>query len=953
MKPFLQAVAEKFYEKEGVGISDLCFVFPNRRSSLFFQRYLGKAAGKPIFSPRLITINDLFVELSGYKPVDKIEALYIIYQHYVDLMDWEDGNRESFDEFVYWGDILLSDFDDIDKYMVSAERLFTNVKDIQELDFGFDFLSENQIEAIKLFWSNFLSGADEPSKDGSIDKRKSFKKVWTILYQLYCDFKKDLASRGVAYEGMIYRSIADKISSGDGEQLIKKLSSQYHQIVFVGQNALTKCEKVLCKALMKEDLADFYWDYYGEKVTDTDNKSSLFMKDNVIDFPSKYPLDLDDVTNEKEPEYELISVPSAVGQTSVVSTILTQLSNSVDFIPEETAIVLPDETLLDPILNAIPQSICSVNVTMGMPLSGSNADTFMQLLERLQMGKRTSDQNTFFYYKNVLDILEHPIFAKCVDDEKIKEIKKEIVDGNVIFPAADTLMKSGDIFRLIFKPVTVVEEVPEYQTEIIDAIHSFIGEIDREYLYQYRCSVIRLADLHIPMEMATYFKLLEQLIGVISIPFRGEPLKGLQIMGPLETRALDFKRMIILSVNDGVFPKKSISSSFIPYNLRVGFGLPTYEFQDSISAYHFYRSIYRCEKVVMLYDSRSEGLNSGEISRFVKQLQYHYQVPITKEIVSYKISDQCESYKIGEVVKDNNVMAELKEVFFNDVKPGRFSASSLNCYLDCPMKYYFQYVKGIKEEDEVKEDIDSGLFGTIFHKVLETLYKGFEKHVVNKDDIEKLLADKKHLLKLIDDAFKEDGNIRFITGKNLIARQLILRYVQQTLNIDKQIAPFTYVKGEMSKGIDIKVDAFEKSVRLYGKIDRVDSKEAGTVRVVDYKTGRTDGKIKNDDIAALFARGDKRPSISLQLYIYSLLLKSDTNLFGSSKIQTCIYSLKSLFQQSPTVYDMDDEQVELFREKVTDLINEVFNPEIPFIATPCETACRYCNFISICKQNSL
>lgn len=911
---------------------------------MFFQKYLGICAGKPVFTPRLITINDLFVELSGYRLVDKIEALYILYQKYVNLMQWPEDKRESFDEFVYWGDVLLSDFDDIDKYLVPADKLFANIKDLKDLDSGYEFLSERQITAIRQFWGNFLNNGILNAK--AIDKRKPFISVWEILSELYNEFRDELKSRGLAYEGMIYREIADRISSEGCEEIISNLKSKYVQIVFVGQNALNKCEKKFCKALQKEQLADFYWDYYGEKITHKDNKSSLFMNDNVKDFPSKYQLDISFAADTK---YETISVPSAVGQASVVSTLLKELASENEFVPEDTAIVLPDETLLVPVLNSIPSVIENVNVTMGMPLSGSTADSFMTAIEKLQKKCRVSGNNVSFYYRTVKDVLEHPFFIKAVGEESVRCIKEKIRSENIIFPTRDFLSAEGALYELIFRCVTAVEDIAEYQTAIIDEIQKFLTDMDREYLYQYRRQITRLADLKIEMSADTYFKLLKQIVGLVSIPFKGEPLKGLQIMGPLETRALDFKNVIILSANDGVFPKKTVSSSFIPYNLRIGFGLPTYEYQDSISAYHFYRSICRAERVVMLYDSRSEGLKNGEVSRYIQQLKYHFNVSFVNKVASYQNFSKLDDGKIVEIVKDGTVMNELETRFITMDKPKTFSASSLNSYIDCPLKYYFENVKGISEEDDVSEDVDNSLFGTIYHKVMEDIYKPFINLNVTPSDIDKLLKGNM-IEKYVENAFVKDAKIKAITGKNLIIKQLIIKYVQKTLERDRQIAPFQYIGAEEPLSFPVKL-ANGKQVKVFGKVDRLDSLKPGTVRIVDYKTGTTSGKVNNDKVADFFIPSSKRPSISFQLYIYALLCKKSTNspIKGSMAVEPCVYAVRDMFSDVPESYSINEKNLELFEEKLYGLINEIFDENVPFYPVPGDN-CKYCRFASICKK---
>ncbi|MDD2292873.1 MAG: PD-(D/E)XK nuclease family protein [Bacteroidales bacterium] len=953
MKAFLSQVARSFYSRHGDGVSELCFVFPNRRSSLFFQKYLGQCASKPIFSPTLLTINDLFVNLSGYTLVNKIEALYILYQHYSLLT----GNGESFDEFVYWGDVLLNDFDDIDKYMADVGKLFANVKDLKDLDTGYEYLSETQISAIRQFWGNFLSNpashelvVAQPHKaEGSIDKKQLFRETWSVLYPLYCDFKADLESRGMAYEGMIYRHVSEILSGAKGEPSQKLAMTDtlrgYGPIIFVGQNALNKCEKVLLSFIRDELGGDFYWDYYGDMVTDRENKSSLFMHENVELFPSLYPLSLQDNTVTRKPHYKIVSVSSATGQAQKVSLILSELLREQPEVAEETAIVLPDENLLAPMLNAIPEEIKAVNVTMGSPLSNTSVSTFMLLIEQLQKNRRVSGGSVWFYHKNVTALIEHP-FVAAIAYGQAQKLKKEIRDGNIIFVSQKELTAAGEIFALLFGSPDSSEEIPDYQIAILQYVQKYLPDIDREYAYNYYKSVVKIRDLHIPMEPQTYYRLLAQLVAVITIPFRGEPLSGVQIMGPLETRALDFKNVIMLSVNEGTFPSKSVSSSFIPYNLRRGFDLPTYEFQDSISAYHFYRSIFRAENVILLYTSNTDGLRSGEVSRYVKQLKYHYQVPLEEVVTTYSLKGEADIEPTS-VVKSDEVMARLYERFIDG--NSSFSASSINEYIGCSLKFYYSHVLKIKKEDEVVEELDAGLFGSVFHSVMEQLYSGDIQHELHSEELDLKLKDTKRLDKLIDEAFEQVAVIKKIEGRNLITKELIKRFVLQVLKIDRGMTPFVYVGSEKKMNATLSVMGGQKSVNLFGIIDRMDSNIASNIcRIVDYKTGKVDNSATFKEVADLFDPSNAhRPYIALQLMFYNLLARSHN---ASVNYSTCVYALREIFESVPHNYIFSDEQIDEFKRCLAALIDELFNPEIPFVANPQGGVCTFCDFQQLCNR---
>lgn len=946
MTPFLAQVADLLYSKYGDEVSKFCFVFPNRRSSLFFQRYLGIRAGKPIYSPALTTNNDLFASLSGFRAVDKIEALYILYKHYIEHSE----SSESFDEFVLWGDMILNDFDDVDKYMADAQMLFANIEDLRDLDSGYDFLSEEQLEAIKQFWGICLESEGKSDNNDSIDKKKIFKETWRILYPLYVDFRKELSEKGLAYEGMIYRYVAD-VLKGDQTQERERMIGElrkYSQIIFIGQNALNKCEKSLLDTLCKEVITDFYWDYYGEMITDHANKSSLFMKENIVRYPSRFKLEAPEYHGPQH--FSFVSVPSSVGQTKVVSSMLSKLISEGGFVEEKSAIVLPDEGLLFPMLNSIPANISQVNVTMGYPLSASSVYTFVNLFDSLFKNRRDYKGERCFYHKDVISIIEHPFVEAIAHSESI-DLKREILSKNQIFPAINYLASKCELFSILFRDINNSEDLAEYLVTMLQYIQKGISPLERECAYHYYRSVIRLRDLNIPMEVSTCFKLLWKIVSVITIPFRGEPLAGLQIMGPLETRSLDFENVYILSSNDGVFPKKSVSASFIPYNLRRGFDLPNYEFQDSISAYHFYRSIYRAKNVVMLYDSRTEGMNSGEVSRYIKQLKYLYSVAYDDIISTYSM-EKRENFEDEKrvVQKDDKVMAQLRDLFITG--KGVFSASSLKNYLNCPLQFYYTNVLKIKEEEEVVEELDATLFGSIYHKVMEEIYKTYVGRVVSQKELYVERMNHKNIERLIDDSFASEGNIQEIGGKDLINKQLIMRCVDRTLEVDNNYAPFTMIGTEQK--VDLTLPTKAGKVRLFGIIDRVDAKEVNSCRVVDYKTGKTDDKVvtkvNSEAVDALFDKENtKREIITFQLLFYLLLTQKEPYT-KDKKLNSCVYGLSDLFGAGTKEYPVEREIIDEFKDRVVALIEEIFDPSVPFTAMPDkENRCKYCGFKQLCK----
>lgn len=958
MKPFLYQVASLFYKKEGADISKMAFVFPNRRTGLFFQKYLSEVSEQPLFSPTIFTITDLFVKLSGKQIADHISMLFTLYDLYVD----QSGSQETFDEFLYWGEMLLGDFDDIDKYMINARMLFTNVTDLREIENDFAFLSEKQIAAIRTFWSSFYPRHDSPNQE-------HFLAVWQILYTLYADLKTALAEQGKGYEGMIFREVVEKMKEGQVHDL------PYTKIVFVGLNALSVVEETFLSLLQKEGMADFYWDYASPKVTDPYNKASFFVERNLRNFPSAYPLTEEEKVDTR---IEVIGIPSGIGQAKQVHSLLGDLCKETEQMSAEEAlriaIVLPDEHLLVPVLNSIPEQIRRINVTMGYPLAGTPVASLMEYILALQKNVRFVDRQPVFYFRDVLPILNHR-YISITNPELVATMVKDISENNKIYIRYSELDKTP-LLAILFTPVTDVESFSDYLIQVLQELNKVMSDMDaeedaempqrtrdleQEFVFHYFTTVNRMKEVMneagIQMKIDTYFRLLKRVTDTITIPFHGEPLSGLQIMGVLETRALDFDRLIILSMNEGIFPLRKTANSFIPYNLRRGFGLPTYEHQDGIWAYHFYRLLYRASRVSLLYDTRSNGLQTGEVSRFIHQLHYHYEEPLENKLVIYNVSSS--KTPALEVAKDETVVEYLNA--FRRGGPRAVSASAINTYLDCPLKFYFSIVEEIQEEDEVNEAVKSDTFGSILHKVMEELYQPFCGKIVTADLLKAIRNDSATITGAISRAFAEiffkTDIVRPLSGQNFLIGEMIRKYVQKILERDGKLTPFRYIESE--RRINRLFTLTDKSeIQLKGFIDRID--EVGdVVRIIDYKSGS--GTSVFTSIPALFNKEEaERSKAVMQVFMYAWMYG---NAPAGKRIQPGIYYLRTLFSSSfdPAVSCRIEraktEKVIDFKEWASDFeagmrkcLDEIFDPQIPFIQTSVGKACSYCYFKDICGK---
>ena len=957
MNSFLYRIAQTYYSKHKESISGFTFVFPNRRAGLFFQRYISEIAQKPIFSPEILTINECFSMASGWQTADRLSNLFKLYRIYKELS----GSDETFDSFVFWGEMLLSDFEDVDKYRVDAKQLFTNITELKQIDQLFNVFSEKQVEAIRQFWSNFV-----PVTEGK--SQEDFIATWKILLQVYNQFRTELIAENTATEGMICRDVADRlIAKEDIPEFIGK------QFVFVGFNALNPCERSLMAELQKRRQADFYWDYDAAELRDVDNQASRFYAENIHIFPSKYSLEtlVESLTDK---EIELIAVPSAVGQAKQTYSILNNLFPTE--VPNQswikTAVVLPDESLLVPLLHSLPAQIEKVNVTMGFPLKSTPVSGLIEHVFELQKRMRVSGNRTSFYHQTVSNILNHQ-YINLLSTFEANRLTSEMAENNWIYIDAEELNKN-ELLATIFIPQTDTQTFLPYLLKILrslqsgwqqasDETHDYRLECD--FLYQYYVTINRMADIlkakpmDVDMNLDTLIRLTRQLTAGITIPFVGEPLDGLQIMGVLETRGLDFENLIITSFNEGVFPTKSSTNSFIPYNLRRGFELPTTEHQDAITAYNFYRLIHRAKRIFFLYDSRTEGMQTGEVSRFMHQLYYHYGVEAKKKAISFDIS--FGNAQAIQVEKTPSIMEKLNRFTSQEEFSPAFSASSINTYIDCPLQFYLTKVEILEQAEEVLETVESNMFGTLFHKVMENLYSPFKGQLMQSDDFDQLMKNTLQIDNEIAKAFskeyfkKKNNAIVPLEGNNLLIASVLRKYILQVLKVDKKHAPFRYISSEERCNIQFPILNGKTNVNIKGFIDRVDEKE-GRLRILDYKTGT--GKLEFKNLDEVFEHNkDNRSKFVLQTFLYCMMYEMEKKVSNSTP---GIYYIRDVFKDDFDTELTNKETKEkvtdfeqyknAFSEHLTTCLEEIFNPEMPFVQTENVKICQYCPYAGVCNR---
>ncbi len=956
MIPFLKQVAEHYYGWGG--IERRCFIFPNRRSMVFFRKYLCEAvsenSGVPLLAPQMLTINDFFYRAAGLQSSDRVRLLLKLYECYREL----NAKAEPLDEFIFWGDVILGDFNDVDKYLIDAKQLFANVADFKAIQDTFEYLTETQRRAVEGFISHFSDWAGKLTVDlggDNPDVKGRFLMIWNILYPLYMNFNGALEVEGMAYEGMVYRRLAERLKDEAVADVCCDILKDSESIVFVGLNALNECEKTLLRKLRDAGLAEFCWDWSGSMIRDPQNRSSYFMADNVLEFPQACGWDEECLAC---PEINVISVPSSVGQAKRLPDILKRRTAA----PEECAVVLPDENLLKSVLNSIPEDIHDINVTMGLPMSGSLFYTMMSQVSAIQMHTVNRKGVWMFYHKQVWDLFSSEIFRKAADERTMKIVEEVKKSAKYYIPQED--MNGTPVLDAIFRPVITdpklvsknqIWQFSDYQKDVIKALAPSIARdgdlaLELEYAKEYYKSINVLQEIGLEVLPVTYIRLLGQLLGSVSVPFRGEPLKGLQIMGPLETRALDFRNLIIMSANEGIFPRRSVSSSFIPPELRKGFGMPTYEYQDAVWAYYFYRMISRAEKVWMLVDSRTEGLKSGEESRYIKQLEYHFNVPLKRSVVKF---GGMKAAEVPEIIKTEADVRKIKET--------ALSATTLQNYLTCPAKFYYGTVKGLEPEDEVAETVDYGMFGTVYHDTMRAIYNSAGTNRISRLYIKDWMGRKPDVKRMVNDLIMEQLNTFEVSGRNLVVADVIVRYVVKTLQRDLEQLQNSGKDHFEILGCEVRVSGEFKGQKFKGFIDRLDSFEKDQARVVDYKTGKVLEEDENiydgnaEEIAEkIFAEDVKdRPKIALQFYIYDMLLQKDPKmapLMAGRYICNSVYSTAHLFKEAPTTVPLNRKFYDAVSERLGETLKKMYDLDVPFRRTGDEKNCEYCDFKMICGR---
>lgn len=965
METFLQMVARDLYNKVGRDMSRTVVVFPNKRAGLFFNEGLAAISSGPMWSPAYVSISDLFRQLSPWKVGDPIRLVCELYRVFCQ----ETGSTETLDDFYFWGELLISDFDDVDKNMADAARLFGNLKDLRDIADVPDFLEPEQEEALREFFRNF-------SIERRTELKTRFLSLWDRLGDIYTHYRRRLAEAGIAYEGMMYRHVIEHL---DTDAL-----TDYDHYVFVGFNVLNRVEQAFFSRLQEAGRAWFYWDYdvfYTRQPAHCDppyrHEAGEFIARNLRQFPNQLPESCFDVMRRPK-QIRFLSAPTENAQARFLPRWFESLGPTAGGRLQETAVVLCNEALLVPVLHTLPEGVAEVNITMGFPLAQTPVYSYLNALTQLQTDGYRADTGRYTY-EAVTAVLRHPYVRQL--SQQAEELERRLVRDNRFYPLPSELCADAFLERL-FTPQNglralcawLTERVQDaaalYRTPSAAGDDDIFGQLYRESIFKAYTLVGRLLGLVDEGQLQgirtdTFRRLLVRLLTGASIPFHGEPAIGMQVMGVLETRNLDFRNVAVLSLNEGKLPKAEGDSSFIPYNLRKAFGLTTVEHKMAVYAYYFYRLMQRAENVTLMYNTSSDGLNRGEMSRFMLQLQTEWPHDIRLEYLEAGQSPQ--TARTIRVDKTPDMLLRMRRRYDANARPeAAFSPSALNAYLDCRLRFYYRYVAGLRRPDEVTATIDSALFGTMFHRAAQLAYLHLTAHGpdVRREDLEALLRDDVRLQSFVDQSFRENffhtapGEKPEYNGTQLIHARVIGSYLRQLLRNDLRQAPFRIegMEQPVSEAIGIDTPGGRLDVRIGGTIDRMDS-HGDTLRIVDYKTGGTPRT--PEDIAQLFTPADGRPGYIFQTFLYAAILCRTQ----SRKVAPALLYIHRAAQDtySPVIEMGPARQPKVpvtnfalyedeFRHRLQSLLQEIFDPNEPFVQTEQTRQCEYCDFRRLCRR---
>jgi CRISPR/Cas system-associated exonuclease Cas4 (RecB family) len=954
---FLERVAHRLRERHGDEMEKQTVVLPSRRAGLWLTRSLARLGDKPVWSPSMLTVSELFRSFTDLVPADADTQIFELYNVWRRLF----GEEMSFDDFWSWGEVIINDFNDIDLYMADAGKLYSNISDLKEIDAAFGGLTDEQVEIIRGFWKSF-----NPASADS-DARTKFRTVWQKLGPLYNAFRESMLARGMAGDGMLCREVAEKATAG---WLMLPEGRRWH---IVGLNALNSCEKILFRYLRQQGVADFYWDDDHFFMDDPDHKASHFIRENRRMFGNA--IGLTDTGKHEPPrgDWQIIDTPSDTAQARMG----TQLLENENITDEEdltsTAVILADEKLLMPVLGSLPASVEDVNVTMGHPFRLTSLYSFLKQLLALIRSARESNGTFSFRSDDVMALLRHQYFRLLAGDQG-DAVVREIIRGNMIRVSASMLSERFSLKQLFSVPSTG-SEIPGHLAEVMELLEeaTFAAEkegitlsVDREYLRIAMNSTVRLANLisshNLELKPETCIRLLDRIFRKMIVPFSGEPLRGIQIMGVLETRALEFKNIIVLSLNEGIFPGASWDNSYIPYNIRRAFGLPTVNEHESIYSYYFFRLLRKPARGWFMYNSTAQGLSSGEMSRYLVRMSYSPLFAPRQRTVHIRVGrSRIMSESLPRQPEHNRTLLNL---YSGDGGTGKsLSPSAVNTWINCRMRFYFRYVCGMPEEEILEKEIDQRRFGNIMHETLRRLYDPLRNSHDAGASVARLATERDTIRETVIGAAMDEmhwDRETLFSGKGVIIVDVLERYAIELLEYDGNNPDLTllYLEDDFTSVRTVNTGKGEVTVRLGGRADRVDI-TGGVIRVVDYKTGSP----KREAVTAegLFdEEKDKRNDAVLQALLYCTMVQRN---YPGKIILPAIYWIQQLksdgftpYASAPGLEGTDalrsewDAFMRAFTQELDLTLQRIFSDNEDFTMTTFRQRCSSCPYRTLCRR---
>lgn len=901
-------------------LSEVTIVLPSKRARVFLIENIQSKLSKPIFTPNILSIEEFIQDISGLRTIDSMEVLFEFYNVYSSITDKKE--LQDFETFSYWAKTVIQDFNEIDRYLLDQKHVFSYLKDV---------------EALKR-WDLELNQTTK-----LIDSTLEF---WDKLPLYYESYYKYLLDKGIGYQGLLYRESIHNL-----ESFTKNIPTS-NKIIFAGFNALNQAEERIFQHLMLHEKALVYWDVDYTILQDPFHDAGLFIRKYKKEWKhyANQSFKWIDTHFESPKNIQIIGTPKTVGQTKIVGNLIEEIQKENPDL-QNTAVVLGDENLLLPVLYNLPETVESLNITMGYPSKNNPAQLLIFKIFKLHINaKQRNEKQYTLYYKEVLDILNHALIEPYIDAKKVENVIKY---NNFTFFSNDKLFQlyeehktneSNPLFKLIFsKWSDDASEIMSKLSQILLVIKSHLTNDNQEdiiakaflhSIYQVLNRISTFIEKYQSItSLASLFAIYKQVVDLAEVSFEGKPLSGLQVMGVLESRVLDFENVIITSVNEGKFPSGKSSNSFIPYDIKRELGLPTFREKDAIYSYHFYHLLYRAKNIYLLYNSEnSDGIDAGEKSRFLTQLEIDFPQHITKNTI-YNAHLPSLAYESIKIDKTASVLERLQEI----VTGKGFSPSSLTSYIRNPIQFYTQRILRIREIDEVEENIAVNTLGTVIHETLKHLYDPYKGKYLSVNDIENMLdLVETETIKQFKEIYKE-GEIK--KGKNLLAFEVAKQNVEQFLKMERK---------DVEAGIAIKILFLEHTlegkivdsslpyeIKIAGNVDRIELRD-NKIRIIDYKTGKVEARtLKVDDFNELTS--DIKYEKIIQLLCYALMFENNQE-YKDYPVEAGIISFKNMkagfmpfgLGKRNSIHEITEQTIVDFKMSILGLIQEILNPEIPF-----------------------